>query len=151
MNKLLFKIQGEKKIKLIIILTAMISVIMAILILGVIYLKNQRFRKWIDIWVLQKNISTEDVTSIDLDTNKNNQIYCYNKYICILNEKNLKIYNSAGTNIKDISTNINTAIFSSCDKYLAIAESNGQEFCALYDKELLFSGKIERRDFKYLH
>ena len=151
MKNIFLNIQREEKIKKIIIMSTFVSIIIAIIVLGVLYFANQRFRKWVDIWVLQKNISIEDITTIDLDANKNNQIYCYNKYICILNEKNLKLYNSTGVNIADISTNINKAIFNSCDKYLAIAESNGQEFCAIYDKELLFSEKIERRDSKYLY
>lgn len=136
----------EEKIKRIIIAGIIIFVLIIISILGGFYFLNQNFRKWVDIKVLRKSISTEDIVSIDLDTNKNNQIYCYNKYICLLSEKNLKLYNSAGISISEITTNINTAIFNSFDKYLVIAEKNGQEFCVIYDKDILFSEKIERRN-----
>ena len=151
MKNIFFNIQREEKIKRIIIICVAICIISTIIALGATYFLNQRFRRWVDISVLQKNITTKDITTIDLDANKNNQIYCYNKYICILNEKNLKLYNQSGVNIKDISIDINSAIFNSCDKYLAIAENNGQEFCVIYDKEILFNEKIERRNIKYLY
>ena len=144
MKKKFFNIQKETKVKRIVIITSIICIAIAIIVINLIYFVNQKFRKWVDISILQKNVTTKDITTIDLDANKNNQIYCYNKYICILNEKNLKIYNQSGLNIKDISININTAIFNSYDKYLAIAERNGQEFCVIYDKEVLFNEKIER-------
>lgn len=140
----------EEKIKKIIIISIFLFILIVVIALGLIYYFNQKFRRWVDISIMQKSINTEDIVSIDLDTNKNNQIYCYNKYICILSEKNLKLYNSAGLNISEITTNINTAIFNSYDKYLVIAEKNGQDFCAIYDKQLLFSERIERRDTKYL-
>ena len=108
-----------------------------------LYIAEESFRKWVDINVLRKDISSESVATIDLNVDKNNQIVCYNKYIGILNEKNLKLYNSVGENITDISVDINTAIFSSNDKYLAIAEKNGQELCLIFDRTYTWRQKVD--------
>ncbi len=151
MKNIFLNFKREEQIKKVVRILTTIVILITIIVLGIMYFINQRFRKWVDISVLQKNITTKDITTIDLDANKNNQAYCYNKYVCILNEKNLKLYTQSGLNIKDISININTALFNSCDKYLAVAESNGQEFCVIYDKEILFNEKIERRNIKYLY
>ena len=119
--------------------------IIAVAVIGIfsLYIAEEDFRKWVDISILRKDVTSENVATIDLNVDKNNQIYCYNKYICILNEKNLKLYNQTGENITDISIDINTAIFSSNDKYLAIAEKNGQEFCVITDKTYSWRQKVD--------
>ncbi len=138
-----YQIQREINIRKIIITGIIVVFILAIVIIFSLYIAEEGFRKWVDINVLRKDISSESVATIDLNVDKNNQIVCYNKYIGILNEKNLKIYNSAGENITDISVNINTAIFSTNDRYLAIAEKNGQELCVISDKTYLWSQKVD--------
>ena len=138
-----YQIQREINIRKIIITGIIVVFILAIVIIFSLYIAEEGFRKWVDINVLRKDISSESVATIDLNVDKNNQIVCYNKYIGILNEKNLKIYNSAGETITDISVNINTAIFSTNDKYLAIAEKNGQELCVISDKTYLWSQKVD--------
>ena len=138
-----YQIQREINIRKIIITGIVVVLILAVVIIFSLYIAEEGFRKWVDINVLRKDISSESVATVDLNVDKNNQIVCYNKYIGILNEKNLKIYNSAGENITDISVNINTAIFSTNDRYLAIAEKNGQELCVISDKTYLWSQKVD--------
>lgn len=138
-----YQIQREINIRKIIITGIVVVLILAVVIIFSLYIAEEGFRKWVDTNVLRKNISSESAATIDLNVDKNNQIVCYNKYIGILNEKNLKIYNSAGENITDISVNINTAIFSTNDRYLAIAEKNGQELCVISDKTYLWSQKVD--------
>lgn len=138
-----FNYQRELNIRKIVI-----TIIVAILIIGVIiifslYIAEESFRKWVDINVLRKDISSESVATIDLNVDKSNQIFCYDKYICVLREKNLKIYNTSGENITDIPVDVNVATFSSNDKYLAIAEKNGQEICVIYDKTYLWKQKVD--------
>ena len=138
-----YQIKRELNIRKIIITILIIVLILAIIIMFSLYIAEESFRKWVDINVLRKDISSESVATIDLNVDKNNQIVCYNKYIGILNEKNLKLYNSVGENITDISVDINTAIFSSNDKYLAIAEKNGQELCLIFDRTYTWRQKVD--------
>lgn len=143
-NKLIdFYIEKELIIKKI----AKISIIVLICILIgtaiTLYFIRQDFRRWIDINILRKDITTSDVANIDLSTNKNNQIYCYGKNICILNDKNLKIYTSSGQEETNISVDINTALFDSNEKYLAIAEKNGQNICTIFDKTFLWKQQVD--------
>ena len=138
-----YQIKRELNIRKIITTILIIVLILAIIIMFSLYIAEESFRKWVDINVLRKDISSESVATIDLNVDKNNQIVCYNKYIGILNEKNLKLYNSVGENITDISVDINTAIFSSNDKYLAIAEKNGQELCLIFDRTYTWRQKVD--------
>lgn len=138
-----YQIQRELNIRKIIITGIVVVLILAVVIVFSLYIAEEGFRKWVDINVLRKDISSESAATIDLNVDKNNQIVCYNKYIGILNEKNLKLYNPSGENITDISVNINIAIFSTNDKYLAIAEKNGQELCVISDKTYSWSQKVD--------
>ena len=137
------KYQRELNIRKIVITSIIAIFLIAIIVIFSLYIAEESFRKWVDVNVLRKDIASENVASIDLNVDKNNQIFCYNKYICILNEKNLKLYNQSGENITDISVDINTALFSSNDKYLAIAEKNGQEFCVITDKSYSWRQKVD--------
>ena len=138
-----YQIQRELNIRKIIIIGIIVALILAVVIIFSLYIAEESFRKWVDTNVLRKDISSESTATIDLNVDKNNQIVCYNKYVGILNEKNLKLYNQAGENITDISVNINTALFSSNDKFLAIAEKNGQELCVISDKTYSWSQKVD--------
>lgn len=138
-----YQIKRELNIRKIIITSIIVILIIAIIVIFSLYIAEENFRKWADINILRKDITSEDVVTIDLSVDKNNQIFCYNKNICILKEKNLKIYNASGENTTDISVDINTALFASNDKYLAIAEKRGQEFCVISDKSYLWKQKVD--------
>ncbi len=143
-NKIIdFYIEKELIIKKIAKISIIVIAILAIISIVTLYILEQNFRRWVDINILRKDITTSDVASIDLSTNKNNQIYCFGKNICILNDKELKIYSSAGQEITNISIDINTAIFDSNGKYLAIAEKNGQNICTIFDKTFLWKQQVD--------
>lgn len=137
------KYQRELNIRKIVITIMIVMLVIAAIVVFSIYIGEPNFRKWVDVNVLRKDITSENIATIDLNVDKNNQIFCYDKYISILREKNLKLYNAAGENVTDISVNINTALFSANDKYLALAEKNGQELCVIYDKTYLWRQKVD--------
>lgn len=139
----LYHLQRELNIRKIVMIVFIVILILACIIIFSLYIADENFRKWADINVLRKDINTEDVPTIDLNTDKNNQIFCYDKYIAILNDKILKLYDSYGAETLDISININTALFASNNQYLAIAEENGQEFCVISDKTYLWGDKVD--------
>ena len=133
------KLGIRKKVIILMVSILILSVIIVILL----YIFNKEFRESVDLNILKKNISTENVPTIDLDIDKSNQIYVYSKYIAILNEKKISLYNSYGDNISEIPVDINNAIFASSNKYLAIAEDNGKNLYLFLDTTYLWSGTIE--------
>ena len=122
-----------------------ISILILILIVLSIslYISQKEVRDWVDIHILGKNLTEDDIESISLNTDKNNQIHVYSKYIAVLNDKAVTLYNSYGEKVTSIDVNINAAVFDSSDKYLAIAENNGHEVCLILDKTYLWSETIE--------
>lgn len=130
------------KKKILITIAIMLIIILLIVIIA-LYMSKRNVRNWIDINIFRKNISDQDIEIINLNTDKNNQIHVYNNYVAILNDKNVNLYNSYGEKIVSIEVNINSALFNSAGKYLAIAENNGNEICLIFDKTYLWSEKLE--------
>ena len=131
------------KIKKKIIIIGIIIFVIAVIILISLYIARKDVRDWIDIHILGKNITEEDISVIDLNTDKTNQVHVYSKYVALLNDKSVTLYNSYGEKVTQIDVNINTAIFDSSDNYLAIAEKNGNEICLILDKSYLWSSNLE--------
>lgn len=138
--KILEKNIGTKKR---ILITCLILFIILIVYVVAMYVAEKDFREWVGIHILGKSITDEDINTINLNIDKSNQIHVYYKYIAILNDKNITLYNEYGEKIKDINVDINTALFNSDNKYLAIAEKNGNEVCLILDKTYLWSNKID--------
>ena len=131
------------KKKKILIITGMVIIILALIAMACLYIAEERFRNVIDTYIFKRNITDENISTIDLNTDKNNQIHVYSKYIAILNNQKITLYNSYGEKVTDIDVNINTAIFDSSEKYLAIAENGGKELYLILDKNYLWSNKVE--------
>ncbi|MBR0426824.1 MAG: hypothetical protein IJK18_01295 [Clostridia bacterium] len=136
------KINTFNKKKIIITLLIVLIIILFILVIS-LYISQKSVRNWIDIYILRKNVSEHDIQTINLNTDKNNQIHVFNNYITLLNDKKITFYNSYGEMVTSIDININSALFDSSGKYLAIAENKGNEICLVLDKNYLWSEKIE--------
>ena len=129
--------------KKIIITIAIALIIVLFIVLIALYISQREVRNWLDINILRKNVSEQDIQTINLNTDKNNQIHVYSNYVAILNEKIVTLYNSYGEKITSLDVGINSALFDSSEKYLAIAEEKGHEICLVLDKNYLWSEKLE--------
>ena len=129
--------------KKIIITIAIALIIILFIVLIALYISQREVRNWLDINILRKNVSEQDIQTINLNTDKNNQIHVYSNYVAILNEKVVTLYNSYGEKITSLDVGINSALFDSSEKYLAIAEEKGHEICLVLDKTYLWSEKLQ--------
>lgn len=131
---------NKKKIALAIII---LLLIISAIVIFIIYCRNANFRKWVDKNVLLKEIKQGKTVSIEFNGENNSNVYAFNKYIVVLENKTLKIYNTLGTDEKEITTDINNPIFDAVGDYLIIAEKNGDSIYLLKGKELLWHNTIE--------
>lgn len=120
-----------------------ILVIIFIIVIVSIYVSNRKAREWIDINILRKSIEQNNVTTIDLNDEDSSKIYAYNKYIAILNEMKLKIYNNSGREETSLDISINNPIFNANNKYLSIAENKGQKIYLISGKDIIWENEIE--------
>lgn len=90
-----------------------------------------------------KEIKQGNTISIEFNGENNSNVCAFDKYIVVLENKTLKIYNNIGTEEKSIETDINEAIFKASGKYLAMADKDGESIYLLEGKELLWQNTVE--------
>lgn len=135
----------EKKvnIKKIIVLIIILVIIVALITVTIVYINNKDARNWIDKNLLQKEKKQNDLPSIEIDASNNSNIYSFNKYIGILSKNNFEIYDSTGKKEEILTIEITNPIFSSNNRYLAIAEEKGQKLYLIADKNIAWEVDIE--------
>ena len=134
----------KKKInkKKILIITVIIIILIAVITTSLIYIYNQPAREWIDKNILRKEILQNNATTIELKDEQSN-IYAFNKYIGILSRTKLNIYNQSGNTEAELDIQISNPLFNSANRFLAIAENQGQKFYLIEDKEIKWETEIE--------
>ena len=114
----------EKKInkRKVMISVIVIVAIIVLLIITVIYINNKNVRNWIDVYILQKEKTQNNLPSIEIESINNTNICAFNKYIGILNKNNFEIYDNTGNKQNNLTIEITKPIFNSNNRYLGIAE-----------------------------
>lgn len=123
-------------------------VIVVIVILLLIYLFSPKFRNWADTHILMKVVHQGNAPTIDYDSNKSTSIIPYDKYVALLNNNQLDIYNSSGKKIQEIDLKISSPLISTNGKYIVIAEKEKEKIYVLSGTKILWSkdlsGNISR-------
>ncbi len=140
--KKVINIENKKNKKNMIIVVSAIVLLLFIIIV-VIYNANREFRNFTDRYILRKEITQEDVPTIDIDYTSNTNVIPYGKYICILAENTLLEYNSAGKKEKEVKIEISNPIYDSNSKYLAIGEKNNQKLYLINGDHIVWEKSIE--------
>ena len=123
-----------------------ISIGIILLVVGItmlVYYSSSDARKFLDQYLFRKNISQENLTSIDLDYDSNVSIFAYDRYICVLAENKLMEYNSSGKLENEIDLEINNPIYSVNNKYIAISEQNGTKLNLISGSEILWTKTLD--------
>jgi len=131
--------QTKKKIK---IAAIILVTILIILCLG-FYIGNAEFRSFFDRYILRKEIVENNVTSIDISTMENPSIYAYDKYITILNKNKLTTYSSSGKKEYEHDISVSDALYASNNRFLVVAQKNGQNLYLISESNLLWQTEIE--------
>ena len=141
MGILKFKRKVTLKQKIILILIF----ILMILIIGTIitYRVNEDVREWINVNILKKDVTEDDVATININSDRIQLIYAYDKYITILSNGSLEIYNNYAHKVGEIDIQISDPMFESNGSYLSIAEKNGQRVYLISDGKVLWENKVE--------
>ena len=133
------KLNKKKVARVIIIIICVLLIISAV----ILYIKNEKFREILDRYIFRKEVYENNLPIIKIDSNNNATTYAYNKYISILEENKLKIYNKAGREETALDVEISTPIFEANNEYLGVAEKNGQKLYLVNNKNIVWQKEIE--------
>lgn len=143
MEILQFTPNKNKKIKKIAIIIFLSIIIIAGIIIASLYITDENFREKIDIYILKKEITEDNSAQIVLNSGETQHICAYDKYIGVLSKSTLMIYNNLGEEVSKLNTMISNPIFEKNNKYLCLAEKNGQKVYLISETNILWEKEIE--------
>ena len=132
-----FDIRNYKKY----IILGIVAIVFITLVL--FYCFNSNFRNFITIYVFRKSVSQDKLTTISLNEDESSFSYAYDKYIIVLSKNSLSTYNSSGNVISESEVTIASPIFSSNNRFLAIAENNGDSIYLISGSNIIWQGKVD--------
>lgn len=131
----ILKFKGKMSVKNKALIAIVILLIIAIIGMATAYIENANMREWININVLRKEVNEDEVATIQIDSDKSQFICAYDKYIGILANGKLEVYNNYGYKSADIDVQISSPIFETCANYLAIGEKDGQNVYLISERK----------------
>ena len=129
----------KKRIAIVLII---LITILAIVTIG-IYIGNKDVRKWIDKNIMKKEIEEQNLPTLEIDSNDDIGIHAYGKYIAIVQDNKLKIYNDKADKVNEINMQITNALFCNKGNYLLIADKDGQNLYLIYNETLQWKKTLE--------
>lgn len=127
-----------------VIITAIVSILLIILIiLTCVYIANKSFRDFIDKYVLMKNVTENNVTSISLDESESYNVYAYDKYICVFNKNTLVAYNSSGKKEYELTVEISNPLIDTNNRFLLMAEKEKQKIYLISGNSIVWEKELE--------
>ena len=107
------------------------------------YTTNQTFRNYIDSKILGKQVTENTLETIEINSDDNPTIFDYDNYLGVLVKNTLNLYNSKAESIAKVDIDVSDAIVQTDEKYVVIAEKNGNKFYVLNNTEILWQGKVD--------
>lgn len=124
---------------------AIIIIILVLITTTVVtlYIVNPNVRNFMDKYILFKHVDESDCPYITLERDEKVNICAYHNYVAVLENHELKLYNSSGKEVQKFKINISSPIFSIQDNYLVIAEKDQQKCYLIKDKKIIWEKDIE--------
>lgn len=135
--------KGKMSLKNKILIAISIAVVALLVAVGCIYVFNDSARDWINIYILRREVTEDDIGTIQLEEDKTQYVYAYNRYISILCDGKLAIYNNYASKETELEVSISNPMYSSNNNYLTVAEADGQRIYLISDEKILWENKIE--------
>ena len=107
------------------------------------YENNNHVRNFFDVNIFRKVINEEKVNSISIDSLNNMNVYAYGRFLAVLDQNTLKLYNKGGSEEHSLDVQISNPIFESSGNYLCVAEKGGQNIYLISNKNIVWQKEID--------
>ncbi len=124
-------------------IAVIIFIIILLISIVTLYITNEKCREILDRYVFRKEVCENNLPTIKTDSVKSTDIYAFNKYIAILEQNKLKLYDKSGNEDFNLDVEISSPIFESNGDYLCVAEKNGQKIYLINNKNIIWQKDIE--------
>ncbi len=119
-------------------------VIIVIFIVGyILYATNEEFRTFMDMNVLRKEITENNLNSIVLEDYDKSNIYAYSNKIAVLKDNKLSLYTASGRQEGQLEVQISTPITYSNGRHFMIAQQDSSKAYLIRDNEIVWEKDLE--------
>ena len=119
-------------------------VLIVIFIVGyILYASNEEFRYFMDMNILRKQISQNNLNSIELEDYDKSNIYAYHDKIAVLKDNILSLYTSSGNKEGELQIQISTPITYSNGRYFMIAQQDSSKAYLIRDNQIVWEKDLE--------
>lgn len=139
----ILEFKGKISLKNKILIALAIALTISIITIVLIYILNEPARDWINIHILRKEVTEDDIATISLDVDKDEYIHAYDRYISILSNGKLSIYNNYANKEAELDVSISKPTYDTNNNYMAIAETNGQKVYLITDTRVVWENRVE--------
>lgn len=109
----------------------------------ILYTTNEKCREVFDKYVFRKEVQENNLPSIEIDSSKNINVCTYDRFIGVLEQNVLKIYNKSGNQEHSLDIEISNPLFQANGEYLCVAEKKGQKIYLIKNKNIVWQNEIE--------
>ena len=119
-------------------------ILIVIFIVGyILYATNEEFRTFMDMNVLRKQITENNLNSIVLEDYDKSNIYAYSNKIAVLKDNKLSLYTASGRQEGQLEVQISTPITYSNGRYFMIAQQDSSKAYLIRDNEIVWEKDLE--------
>ena len=118
-------------------------IILIVTIVASRYIADEDFRQSFDANVLRKELTSEDLNTIEINSEYNPTIVALNNNIAVLSKSVLNIYNASGKVINSLNINLYSPLKANNGNYLALAENNGSRLYLIKNSALAWQTKVD--------
>lgn len=131
----------NKKKLILLILALIIFIIIAVLIIA--YMTEESFRSVVDTNIFHKEITEENLPTIEINSNESYNVFAYSNHIGIIKDNKITIYNSQGKQEKSISIEITTPLISTNGEIITIAEKDGSRIYTISSGNIIWQKDLD--------
>ena len=136
-NKPTRKLPSFGKICVILLIIFVLTVMLAR------YIADQDFRKSVDEGILRRELTSESVNTIDINSEYNPTICALNKNIVVLSKSMLNIYDSNGKSVNSININLYSPLTATNGNNLVLAENEGSKLYVIRNTSLAWQNTVQ--------
>lgn len=122
------------------------TVLLVIILVSIVlarYVTDEGFRNYVDTKIIKKEVSSDDLKYIDIDSENNPNVYAFDKYITVLSKSQLKMYTGNGKQEASLEVNIASPVMDADGKYLIIGEKNGSKLFLVCGTNVVWQTTVE--------
>lgn len=124
-------------------LIILLLIIVMFIVGYILYATNEEFRNFMDINILRKEISENNLNSIVLEDYDKSNIYAYSNKIAVLKDNILSLYTSSGRKDGELQVQISTPMAYSNGRYFMIAQQDSSKAYLIRDNEIVWEKDLE--------